>query len=159
MAEWRPALRIEGDEPARRFVCGHCGGDLVAVTDDWKVAAVLRRSDLAERLSDLGVRVKGRQERRLVLHEWACPRCGSLPETNLYPEDMAPLHDLHVGAGPGEAVTRARPVERAVAPAVPRWSQCARTAHSPPCGNGGAAARSSDMAATVAPPATLVPAS
>jgi N-methylhydantoinase B len=107
---WRPALRLVGDEDDRRFACGHCAGDLGAVAADWKRAAVLRRSDLAERLGELGVRVKGRQEGRLQLCEWACPHCGSLLETNLYPDGMAPLHDLHVGAGPGEEAALAKPV-------------------------------------------------
>jgi hypothetical protein len=56
------------------------------------------------------VRVKGRQEGRLVLYEWACPHCASLLETNLYPPDMAPLHDLHIGAEAGQEVAGARPI-------------------------------------------------
>jgi hypothetical protein len=67
---------------------------------------VRRRSDLA----DLGVRVKVRPERRLLLYEWACLHCASLLVTNLYPEEMAPLHDLHAGAGPGQEAALARPV-------------------------------------------------
>ena len=33
----------------------------------------------------------------MMFYEWACPGCGTLLETNLYPEDMDPLHDLRVG--------------------------------------------------------------
>ena len=110
MTEWRPALRLVGEDAGRRFACGHCGGDLAAMQDNWKDAAVLRRSDMAERLSELGVRVRPRQERRLLLYEWACPRCASLLETNLYPADMEPLHDLRVGAAPGAEAALAKPV-------------------------------------------------
>jgi acetone carboxylase gamma subunit len=110
MGEWRPALRLVGSGPDRRFVCGHCAGELSPVALNWKDAAVMRRTDLAERLGDLGVRVKARQDRRLALYEWACPRCGSLLETNLYPEEMAPLHDLRLGASLGAELSLARPV-------------------------------------------------
>jgi N-methylhydantoinase B len=110
MTAWRPALRVAGADEDRRFLCGHCDGELAPVRDNWKDAAVLRRFDLADRLSELGIRVKGRQERRLQLYEWACPHCGSLLETNLYPDDVPPVHDLHLGAGAGEEAALAMPV-------------------------------------------------
>ena len=45
---------------------------------------------------------------RALLYEWACPHCGSLLETNLYPEGMTPLHDLRLGAALGEELALAK---------------------------------------------------
>jgi acetone carboxylase gamma subunit len=110
MTEWRPALRLVGSGSERQFACGHCHGELAPVQMNWKETAVGRWSDLAESLARLGVRIKARTERRLLLYEWACPHCGSLLETNLYPEGMPPLHDLRVGATSGEELAQARSV-------------------------------------------------
>jgi N-methylhydantoinase B len=110
MNDWRPALRLVGEGAGRRITCGHCGGELCSIGSSWKDQAPVRKWDLAERMAEYGGRVHGRAEGRLVLYEWACPSCGSLLETNLYPPDMAPIHDLRVGAGAPEAVAAARPV-------------------------------------------------
>jgi N-methylhydantoinase B len=110
MTRWRPALQLVGSGGERQFACGHCHGELAPVHMNWKETAIGRWSDLAERLARLGVRVKARTERRLLLYEWACPHCGSLLETNLYPEGMPPLHDLRVGASLGEELALARSV-------------------------------------------------
>jgi N-methylhydantoinase B len=102
MAEWRPPLVLSGTGGDARYRCGHCGEDLASVLTNWKDGARVRRFELAERLAQFGIKVKARAERVMLLYEWACPGCGSLLETNLYPEDMAPLHDLHLGVGVAE---------------------------------------------------------
>jgi N-methylhydantoinase B len=97
--DWVPALKV--DSEASVFRCGYCEQDLGPVSSNWKAQAARRRFDgLAERLEELGVRVKARAAPRMVLYEWACPGCGTLLETNLYPEEMEPLHDVRVGAAP-----------------------------------------------------------
>lgn len=93
--DWVPAIAVADGS----FACGHCGHELGPAAGNWKDAAVCRRFDeLAARLAELGIRVKERQEPRMVFYEWTCPGCGTLLETNLYPEDMTPLHDVQLGA-------------------------------------------------------------
>jgi N-methylhydantoinase B len=89
--DWVPAIRLsEGG-----FECGHCAQSLGS--GNWKDAAIRREFDAAERLAALCIRVKARRDPRMVLYEWACPGCGTLLETNLYPEGMQPLHDVRLG--------------------------------------------------------------
>jgi acetone carboxylase gamma subunit len=95
VTEWRPALVVEGDE----LCCGHCGQEISSTAVNWKDHAHHWHGDLAATLAEIGIRVKRRAERPLVLHTWACPGCGTFLETNLYPDDMEPLHDVHLGAG------------------------------------------------------------
>lgn len=94
--EWVPALALSGES----LVCGRCECELGPVTGDWRAQAAHRSFDAAERLAELSVRVKKRSAPAMLLHEWACPGCGTLLETNLYPEDMEPLHDVRVGEAP-----------------------------------------------------------
>lgn len=101
---WRPALVLrEGS-----FCCGHCGAELAPTEVNWKDHAVARSGPLSERLAALSIAVKPHTP-ELVLFEWCCPECAGMLETNLYPEGMEPLHDLHLGvsssalAGIGEA--------------------------------------------------------
>jgi N-methylhydantoinase B len=94
MTEWRAALVLRDDELA----CGHCGRALASTAVNWKDHAAHWSGDAAEILGSIGVKVKRRAERPMVLHAWSCPACGTFLETNLYPDDMEPLHDLHVGA-------------------------------------------------------------
>jgi hypothetical protein len=56
-----------------------------------------RVSDLAHRLGEFGIRVKERDNPRLLLYEWSCRSCGSSLETNIYPEGMEPLRDVQLG--------------------------------------------------------------
>ncbi|HUZ28357.1 MAG TPA: hydantoinase B/oxoprolinase family protein, partial [Solirubrobacteraceae bacterium] len=90
---WLPALTLAGDV----LCCAHCEQELGPTSGNWRDGAVERRSDLADRLADMGIRVKKRSAPAMILYEWSCPGCGTLLETNLYPEDMAPLHDVRVG--------------------------------------------------------------
>jgi N-methylhydantoinase B len=98
LTDWRPALVLEGPADDRHLHCGHCDEDLGTVAVNWKDSAAVRRFDLAERLGSFGISVRRRPERTMVLYEWACPGCGTLLETNCYPDDVEPLHDLRVGA-------------------------------------------------------------
>jgi N-methylhydantoinase B len=90
--DWVPAVVLDGGS----FACGHCGQSLGA--GNWKDGAHGRSFDLASRLAEFGVRVKSRRDPTMILHEWACPGCGTLLETNLYPEGMEPLHDVQLGS-------------------------------------------------------------
>jgi N-methylhydantoinase B len=94
--DWVPALERTGDS----LRCAHCEQELGPVSANWRDAAVEHKSDLADRLAEMGIRVKHRADPTMVLYEWACPGCGTLLETNLYPRDMAPLHDVRVGEAP-----------------------------------------------------------
>lgn len=91
--EWVPALVLADGA----LHCGHCEHELGPVSGNWRDGALERHFDAAERLASLGVRVKQRAQPKMILHEWACPGCGTLLETNLYPDDMEPLHDVRVG--------------------------------------------------------------
>jgi N-methylhydantoinase B len=92
--EWVPAIVLDGES----FACGHCGHTLGSAKGNWKDGAVGRELDAAERLAELGIRVKARRDPRMLLYEWTCPGCATLLETNLYPEGMEPLHDVRLGA-------------------------------------------------------------
>jgi N-methylhydantoinase B len=101
--DWVPAV-VLGDDA---FACGHCGGPLGS--GNWKEGAHGRSFDLAGRLAEFGLRVKSRRDPTMVLHEWSCPGCGTLLETNLYPEGMEPLHDVQLTSSP-EIPDGAKPV-------------------------------------------------
>jgi N-methylhydantoinase B len=94
--DWVPALSLNNGT----LSCGHCAHELGPTSGNWRDGAVERKSDLAERLGEFGIRVKRRSDRAMVLYEWSCPGCGTLLETNLYPEDMEPLHGVRVGDAP-----------------------------------------------------------
>jgi N-methylhydantoinase B len=92
--QWVPAVVLE----ANSFACGHCGQSLGSA--NWKNGAHARSFDLARRLGEMGLRVKSRRDPIMVLHEWSCPGCATLLETNLYPEGMEPLHDVQLISSP-----------------------------------------------------------
>jgi N-methylhydantoinase B len=92
--DWVPAVVHDGDS----FACGHCGQSLGS--GNWKDGAHGRSFDLAQRLAEFGLRIKRRRDPTMVLHEWSCPGCATLLETNLYPEGMEPLHDVRLTSSP-----------------------------------------------------------
>ncbi len=96
--DWVPALVLVEDGAALH--CAHCGEDLGSTSDNWRAQAVERRFDAAERLAELEIRVKARENPKIVLYEWTCPGCGTLLETNIYPQEMDPPHDIRVGEVP-----------------------------------------------------------
>lgn len=94
--EWLPALTLSDGV----LLCSRCDQELGPATGNWKRHGVHRSSEAAARLAELGIRIKRRSDPAMILHEWACPGCGTMLETNLYPEDMEPLHDVRVGESP-----------------------------------------------------------
>ena len=97
---WRPALVAQSSA----LVCGHCGEELATLDGNWKAGAVVAVHEAAARLAELGCAIRGRSAPAFLLYEWFCPGCASLLETNLYPDGMEPVHDVHMGARLAEPI-------------------------------------------------------
>jgi N-methylhydantoinase B len=100
---FRPALRLAGET----LCCGRCDAELSSVQENWKDHAVRRDFAAAERLAQFDIEIQTWSKTTLRLYEWFCPQCATQLETNLYPEGVEPLHDLHVGVGVQEALAAA----------------------------------------------------
>ncbi len=91
---FHPALALGGDGA---IACGSCGAELAGAGRNWRDGCKMRVSEASGRLAELGVHIRPRHDPAVELYEWSCPACGSLLETNLFPEGMAPNHDLRIG--------------------------------------------------------------
>lgn len=101
---FRPALKLAGSGQARTLCCGRCDAELSPIEENWKNHAIRRDFPVAERLAEFDAEVQTWSATVIRLYEWCCPKCATMLETNLYPDGVEPLHDLHVGAGVEEAL-------------------------------------------------------
>lgn len=61
-----------------RWACGSCGSDLGFRADNFRDAAVLRESDIADRYAEMGMLVRDRtEEPKVKLREYFCPACAA----------------------------------------------------------------------------------
>jgi N-methylhydantoinase B len=95
--DFQPSLKLSGAGDERKICCARCDYGLSLISADWKAHAVRRDFGAAERLAQFDIAVQVWSETLILLYEWYCPSCATMLETNLYPDGVAPIHDLHVG--------------------------------------------------------------
>ena len=91
---WRHPLRLADEN----FECSYCGEELAPIAANWKESVIHRSFGMVDHLAERDIVVQRHPNTAFVLHEWACPGCGMMLETNVYPEGLEPLHDVRPGS-------------------------------------------------------------
>jgi N-methylhydantoinase B len=93
-----PGVSIARDSE-RGWSCSSCGEHLAGNDDDWRGAAVLRETEIAQRYRQLAMRVRPRSEEpRVLMREHYCPSCAAALTIDVV---VAPTEVTSVDGQPG----------------------------------------------------------
>lgn len=76
-------------------VCLCCGSHLG--TGDWRESVAVREREISEAFATFGMRVRPREDQRIVLREYFCPNCATELSADVAIEGLPHLCTVHIG--------------------------------------------------------------